>query len=105
MSPLQTSKLIIVDQLGIAKDALHVYVGLTLFLTSAALLRWPLSSWRPWLVALAGALAGEAWDLRDSLVYDSPIRLAANLKDVINTIIWPTVLMLLARHTAMLRRH
>jgi len=104
MSPLQETKLWAVAHLGLGKDALHIYVALALFLGSAALFRRPISSWRPWIVVAVAALAGEAWDLRDSLVYATPIRLAANAKDVFNTLLWPTVLMLLARHTRVLTR-
>jgi hypothetical protein len=104
VSPFQSAKLWLVANLGLAKDALHIYVALLLFLGSAALFRWPLKSWRPWLVVAAAALAGEAWDLYDSVAYDTPIRLAANVKDVWNTLFWPTALMLLARWTRVLKR-
>lgn len=104
MSPMQQVKWVLSEHLHLSKDTLHVYVAMSLFLGSALLLRWPLKSWRPWLLVLAAALIGEAWDLRDSLVYDTRIRLIANLKDVMNTIFWPTMLMILARHTRVLRR-
>jgi hypothetical protein len=68
MSPLQASKFWLLQHLGLAKDALHVHIGLLLFVGSALIFRWPIRSWKPWAVALAGALIGEAWDLRDSLV-------------------------------------
>ena len=97
MSLLQGTKLLLIGQLGLSKDALHVYVALTLFLGSTLLFRWRLSGWRPWLLVIVAALIGEAWDLRDSLVHDTPVRLAANWHDVWNTAFWPTVLMLLAR--------
>ena len=99
LSPLQSVKLWLVQHLDLAKYALHIYVALTLFLGSALLFRWPLRSWKSWLVVLAAALLGEAWDLRDSLVYHTRIELAANAKDVINTIFWPSVLLALARFT------
>ncbi|HEV2568793.1 hypothetical protein [Sphingomonas sp.] len=104
MSPLQNVKWMLVEHLHLSKDSLHIYVALTLFLGSAMLLRWPIKGWRPWLLVLAAALAGEAWDLRDSIVYGTRLYLLANLKDVLNTILWPTVLMLLARHTRVLKR-
>ena len=104
MSPLQQTKLFVVDHVHLAKDALHIYVALGLFLGSAILFRWPLKSWRPWLVVLVAALIGEAWDLRDSLFYGTPIELGANMKDVLNTLFWPTALMLLARGTRVLKR-
>ena len=104
MSPLQQTKFFIVNHVHLAKDALHIYVALVLFLGSAALFRWPLKSWRPWLLVLIAALIGEAWDLRDSLVYHTRIELGGNLKDILNTIFWPTVLVLLARGTRVLKR-
>jgi hypothetical protein len=99
VSPLQSAKLWLVHHLDLAKDALHIYVALTLFFGAALLFRWPLGSWKPWLVVLAAALLGEAWDLRDSLAYHTRIELAANAKDVINTLFWPSVILLLARTT------
>ncbi len=104
MSPLQQIKLLVVEHSHLSKDSLHIYVAMTLFLGSALLFRWPLKSWKPWLVVLAAALAGEAWDLRDSVVYDTRIYLLANARDVVNTIFWPTILMFLARWTRVLRR-
>lgn len=88
----------------LAKDALHVHVGLALFLGCALIFRWPLKSWKPWLVVLAAALAGEIWDLRDTLVRDAPLQLAGQAKDLVSTIAWPTILMLLARGTKVLKR-
>ena len=99
MSPLQSAKFWLVQHLSLAKDALHIYVGLALFLGSALLFRWPLRSWKPWTVALAAALLGEAWDLRDSGVYHTRVNLWANWKDVWNTMFWPSALLLLARGT------
>ena len=104
MSPLQHLKWLLVEHLHLSKDTLHVYVALGLFLGSALVLRWPIKGWRPWLLVLAVALAGEAWDLRDSLVYHTRIYLLANLRDVLNTLFWPTALMLLARYTRALKR-
>ena len=102
-SPLQASKLWLAHHVGLTKDALHVYVALILFFGSAALLGWRLSGRRPWLLVLFAVLFGEAWDIRDSLVYRTPLILSANLHDIWNTLFWPTVIMLLARHTRVLR--
>lgn len=99
MSPLQQTKLFIVEHLSLTKDALHIYVALIVFFGSCLLFKWKAAQWKPWLLVLAAALLGEAWDLRDSLVYDTPIRLAGNWKDIWNTMLVPTMLMLAARHT------
>jgi hypothetical protein len=104
VSPVQSVKYWLVQHVGLAKDALHVYVALALFFGAALLFRWPLRSWKPWLVVLAAALAGEAWDLRDSRAYRDPIDLGANLKDVVNTLFWPSVILILARTTSVFER-
>jgi hypothetical protein len=101
MSPLQSVKLWLLGHVGLAKDALHVHVGLLLFVGSALLFRWSARSWKPWAVALTGALLGELWDLRDSLVYHTRIALWANFHDVWNTMLWPSLLLLLARTTSL----
>ncbi|HWU95012.1 MAG TPA: hypothetical protein VN029_05400 [Sphingomonas sp.] len=104
MSPLQSAKFWLIQHVGLAKDALHIYVGLTLFLGAALAFRWPLRSWKPWLVALAAALLGEAWDLRDNLVHHIPVRLWGNWHDIWNTMFWPSMLLILARTTKLLER-
>ncbi|MEG3123023.1 hypothetical protein [Sphingomonas sp. GB1N7] len=101
MSPLQTAKLWLVQHVHLAKDALHIYVALGLFFGSALLFGWRLRSWRPWLVVLAAALIGEAWDIRDRHLGHISQNYDANLHDIWNTLFWPTVILLLARRTKM----
>lgn len=103
-SLLQAAKLWLVDSTGLAKDALHVHIALVLFLGSALLLRWPLASWKPWLLVLAVAVAGEAWDIRDSLASGRPILPAANWQDVWNAMLWPSAILLLARTTKLFQQ-
>lgn len=98
-SALQAVKFWLVGHAGLAKDALHIYVGLALFLGSASLFRWPVRSWKPWAVVVAVAGVGEAWDLRDSFAYHIPVSLWANWHDLWNTCFWPSVIVLLARTT------
>ena len=104
MSGYQGFKSWLQSWLHLAKDALHVHVGLAVFLGAALLFRWPLKSWKPWLAVAAAAVAGEVWDLRDTLVRDAPLHLAGQAKDLVSTVLWPTVLMLLARHTRVFKR-
>jgi hypothetical protein len=104
MSGFQHAKILLGNYAHLGKDALHIYVGLGLFLGSALLFRWPLRSWRPWLVALAGAFAGEIWDLFDILHEGRRLQWHSQAKDILNTIFWPTMLMLLARWTKVLSR-
>lgn len=89
----------VVEHLGLAKDALHIYVALLVFFGSCVVFKWKAAWWKPWALVLGTALLGEAWDLRDSLIYDTPVKLWANWKDLWNTMLVPTLLMLFARYS------
>lgn len=99
MSALQSAKLWVIALTGLSKDALHVYVGLTLFFGSALLFKWSLAGWRPWTVVLLAAVSGEAWDISDRLVSAVPVDLAGDWHDIWNTMFWPSVILILARTT------
>lgn len=96
-SAVQSIKLAIVAATGLSKDALHIYVGLAVFLAMATVLRKPLRSIVPWLVVVAIAIAGEVLDMRDDVASLGYWRWSASLHDMLNTIFWPTVLFLLAK--------
>ncbi|MDR2549611.1 MAG: hypothetical protein LBD10_05345 [Desulfobulbus sp.] len=96
-SAFQSLKLAVVSATGLSKDALHVYVGLAVFLATSVALRKPLRSAVPWLAAIAVALAGEALDMRDDIASFGHWRWAASMHDILNTLFWPTVLLLLAK--------
>jgi hypothetical protein len=104
LSWLQDAKLLLMDASGLAKDALHIHVGMAAFLGSALLFRWPLASLRPLLVAAAVALAGEAWDIVDNVRSGAPMQWAGHWHDIWNTLFWPTAILLLARFTPLLKR-
>ena len=89
--------------LGLPRDALHIYIGLAVFLLCAALLRWPLGSWKPFGAVVLVALAGEAWDVIDSVRFGDDPMWAKSWHDVWNSCFWPAVLFLLARYTRLLR--
>jgi hypothetical protein len=96
-SAVQSIKLAIVAATGLSKDALHIYVGLAVFLAAAVVLRKPLRSIVPWLVIFAMAIAGEVLDMRDDIASLGYWRWGASLHDVLNTLFWPTVLLLIAK--------
>lgn len=93
----QILKYAVVDGTGLAKDALHVYVGLGVFLGTAVVLRRRLGSALPWLAALAAACAGEMFDMRDDLRTFGAWHWQGSIHDLWNTLFWPTVLTLMAR--------
>lgn len=100
-STVQAAKLAVVAATGLAKDALHIYVGLAVFLLVLAL--WPGSrrTWRPLLIVLLVAVGGELLDLRDDLASLGYWRWSASLHDVLNTAFWPAVLSGLMRWTSL----
>ncbi|WP_298466812.1 hypothetical protein [uncultured Erythrobacter sp.] len=100
----QELKTLIVEHVGLAKDALHVYVALIVFLVVCRLVRWPASSWKPWLVVLAVAVLGEVLDLRHTLSMGYTVRLDYHWTDLWNTMLVPTVLVLVARYTNVFER-
>ena len=104
MSALQQAKIWLMHLAGLPKDALHIYVGLFVFLAAAALLKRPLGSRAPILAVLFVALAGEAWAVIDTVNAREPVHWWRNWHDVWNTLLWPAILFLLARYTKVLRR-
>jgi hypothetical protein len=93
----QVMKAGLVDATGLAKDALHIYFGLALFLVIR--LVWP---WRGgWLVAWTGTLVmtlgGEWLDLRGENLRGVLQPDSAHWHDIWNTMFWPTVLALIGR--------
>ena len=104
MSVLQQAKLFVMEVTHLAKDALHIYVGLGVMFAVAILLRKSLKDWQPIAAVLLAAVAGEVWDVIDTFAHGGTPRFDANGKDVWNTMFWPTILFLLARFTKVLKR-
>lgn len=103
MGAFQQAKLSLAAWAGLPKDALHIYVGMAVFLLAAALLRAPLRSWRPLAAVVIAALVGEAWDVADTWSAGQKVAWWRNWHDVWNTCFWPTILFLLARYTRLIR--
>lgn len=99
MSVFQETKILLIDTVGLSKDALHVYVGLIVFFGTALIFRLPLRDIRPWCAVLLAAILGEVWDIYDTEVIGARQVYAGNWHDIWNTLFWPTAIMLLARFT------
>jgi len=82
VSPLQAAKHWTVAHVGLAKDALHISVALALFFGGCAVFGWRVGDWKPLALVTVAAIAGELWDLRDSIVYATPMVLRANWHEV-----------------------
>ncbi|MFN7941194.1 MAG: hypothetical protein U0X73_06320 [Thermoanaerobaculia bacterium] len=108
MSPVETSayqkfKLAVVAASHLSKDAIHIYLGLAVFLAGVLLLRRPLRSFVPLLPVLGLAIAMEALDRHDDLIAYGHWRVGASLHDIVNTCLWPAILVLLVRLTGLER--
>lgn len=93
----QAVKFSLAESTGLAKDALHVYFGLALFLAVRLVWRrrggWLLA----WLAVLVMAVGGEWLDLRGEALAGALQPDSAHWHDVWNTMFWPTVLALVGR--------
>ncbi len=103
-STVQAIKLAFVSGTGLGKDALHVYVGLTVFFVTAAVFRRSVRSIAPWIAVLVVAVVGEIFDMRDDVASLGYWRWRASLHDVLNTLCWPTVIMMLLRFSSLFGR-
>jgi hypothetical protein len=93
----QSFKLVILSATGLSRDALHIHLGLAAMLLAALVFRRTLRSPLPWCAALAACLLVEAADLRDDIAWYGYLRWGASAHDVVNTMVWPTLLLLAAR--------
>jgi hypothetical protein len=95
---LQLFKQYMIDATSLGKDALHVYAGLILFIGVRLVWRrrggWVLG----WLLALAVALTVEWLDMRAEFLEANLRPDAEHWKDILNTMFWPSVLLILGPH-------
>lgn len=86
--------------LGLSKDALHIHFGLVVFVGLVLFLRRSPSSPLPWLVLLGIELANELMDIFHWHAGAWSFEPGDSGKDLINTMLWPTVLLVTARISA-----
>jgi hypothetical protein len=97
MESWHEGKLFIEHSLTISHDTLHMIVGMLVWLGLALLLRRPVSSWKPWLWMLALILWNETVDLWVEQWPDPGMQYGEGAKDVLLTMIVPTVLLFAVR--------
>lgn len=103
MSLFQTAKVILVERTHLTQDALHIYVALTLFLGSCLAFGWKARDFKPLVLVASAALAGEALDLREATGPLDAGPIDESIKDLWNTMLVPTILLLLARYSRVFR--
>lgn len=96
-SVVQSIKLAILGAAGLSKDALHIYVGLLVYVFVAVVFVKSIKSVWPWIAAALVAVAGECLDMRDDIESYGHWRYWASGHNILNTLFWPTVLLLLAK--------
>ncbi|SDV07330.1 hypothetical protein [Pseudomonas mucidolens] len=94
ISTAQSIKLAIVSASGLSKDALHIYVGMAVYLTLITITRRH-KPYMGWLGVFIIACAAEWVDSRDDIESFGYWRWQASAHDMLNTLFWPTVLTLL----------
>lgn len=87
-------KVALVSLTDLHMDALHVHAGVLLQLGAALVLRRSIASPLPWAAVLAIALLNEGYDLRAEVWPTRDEQYAAAVKDLWNTMLLPTLLML-----------
>src|SRR5437868_15240968 len=81
----------------VSSDALHVLVGVGVWIVVALVSRRSLASWLPWLVLLAAILFNELVDLWVEQWPDKAMQYGEGAKDLALTMFLPTVLLLAVR--------
>lgn len=82
---------------GLSRDALHVHIGLAIFVAVRLVWRRGGGWLVAWLVALGFALGGEWFDLTGEVMDNMRQPDAAHWHDIWNTMVWPTLLALIGR--------
>ena len=93
VSPFQSLKMTIVENLHLAKDGIHIYLGVACFLLAISIGRRSPRSFQAVLPGVVISLLLEALDLRDDFSSLGHFRWVASLKDIINTNLIPLILL------------
>jgi hypothetical protein len=85
---------------GLDMDALHVHAGVLIQVGAAIVLRRPLRSFWPWLVVLGAECANETYDYTYEVWpgAERQLQLAEGIRDLWNTMVIPSLILLLARY-------
>jgi hypothetical protein len=83
----------------VSRDALHIYAALIIQVGAALIVRVPLSRLLPWFAVLLVELINEGLDLLlEKEPYIHGWQIAGSIHDLFNTMVLPTILLLLVRY-------
>lgn len=91
------AKTFVEHAIAFSDDALHIWAGVLIQLLAAALLRRSLGSWWAWSAVLVLELANEAVDLWVERWPDLAQQLGEGGKDIVLTLLLPSLLLLISR--------
>jgi len=91
------AKMFVEHAVVFSSDALHVIVGMGVWLVLALILRRPVTDWRPWLGLLMLLTLNETVDLWVEQWPDSAMQYGESAKDVLLTMTLPSLLLAVAR--------
>lgn len=77
--------------LHLSRDALHVHIGLIMFIAVAFLLRGERRFVLSFLVLLAACLVNEMADFSWATHRNIPFNWLGSAKDIVNTLFWPAI--------------
>ncbi|MDB5614554.1 MAG: hypothetical protein JWQ22_2207 [Devosia sp.] len=83
------------ELLNLSKDALHIHIGIGLYVIAMLAFRRGPGSWWPWLTVLGFELLNEAIDIFHHGF--SHLEVSGSIKDLFNTMFWPSVVLTAAR--------
>jgi hypothetical protein len=83
------------ELLHLSKDALHIHIGIGLYAMAVLAFRRGPGSWLPWLTVLGFELANEAIDIFHHGF--AHLEVSGSIKDLFNTMFWPTIVLTAAR--------
>jgi hypothetical protein len=97
MTTFEALKLAAVGITHLFSDALHIHVGLLVLFAAAMVTRKPLGSLVPWSVVLGVLAFGEVMNMQQDLRNLGHWRWQQSLHGLVNALVWPTVLLFVAR--------
>jgi hypothetical protein len=93
----QNIKLHFLSLVHLSKDAVHIYIGLIVFIIYVVIFKKSLSSFKSLVPVLIIAVAMDAFDLWDDFHSLGHCRWGSSLYDIINTLFWPFILVILVK--------
>ncbi len=96
-SMYQLAKIHVLSFFDVSKDAMHVYIGLSILLLWVLFTRKPLSSLKNLIPVVTVAIVMEVFDLRDDFTSFGHFRWNASLHDILNTMFWPAIIIFLSK--------